>query len=209
MQKFLNRITPRRIKQVTLAMLAFIVVVLGTDYWNYTQLQQLVEVNIQTNDWVYARFPIRQKDFVSYTSPYGERWGRLHAGIDIAVDVDKDVLAWWDGVVDEAGPAGGCGNVVGVTSGRWAYRYCHLNTVNVKVGDKVKAGDVVGLSGNTGNSTGPHLHWEVYFKDNLVDPARVIRAMRAADKSTAALPASYPISEDVKKHDKKCSRCVW
>ena len=152
---------------------------------------------IAKTDWSYARYPLRLKDFVQYTSPYGYRTHpisgdkRFHAGIDIAADTGVPTLAWWKGKVDSAvyGDNGGCGLEVVVVSGRWDYRYCHLSEVTVKIGQEVNAGDVIGKVGTTGGSTGPHLHWELRFKQELLDPGSVIKAMI---KSTATLDKVVP-----------------
>ena len=81
------------------------------------------------------------------------------------------------GTVTNAGLTGGYGNMVEIDHGNGvATRYAHLSTVLVKAGDRVKAGEVIAKSGNTGRSTGPHLHYEIRLNGNAVDPMRFLDA---------------------------------
>lgn len=85
-----------------------------------------------------------------------------HRGIDIGVPVGTPVRTTLSGQVVYAGwNTQGYGNLVIVENGPWRTYYAHLSEIPVQVGQWVQAGDVIGLSGNTGNSTGPHLHYEV------------------------------------------------
>lgn len=96
------------------------------------------------------------------TSNFGPRWGRMHNGIDLGVSTGTNVRAAMGGVVDFAGWAGGYGNVVDIVHcGKYTTRYAHLSSFVAKKGAKVAAGQVVAKSGSTGNSTGPHLHFEI------------------------------------------------
>lgn len=96
-----------------------------------------------------------------FTSPFGPRWGRLHAGIDIAVPTGTPVRAADSGTVTIAGWTGGYGNYVCVdVGGGLTVCGAHNSSLKVRVGQRVARGDVVALSGNTGNSTGPHVHFE-------------------------------------------------
>lgn len=96
------------------------------------------------------------------TSPFGMRWGRLHAGQDIGVPVGTPVGPACPGVVAFAGPSAGYGNYVCVQHpGGVATCYGHLSQILVRVGDPAPVGKPIALSGNTGHSTGPHLHFEV------------------------------------------------
>ncbi len=77
-----------------------------------------------------------------------------------------------DGTITYAGwNDEGYGNLVVVENGPYKVYYGHLSQIPVEVGQTVSAGDVIGISGNTGNSTGPHLHYEVRINDERVDPA--------------------------------------
>lgn len=97
-----------------------------------------------------------------FTSNFGYRWGVLHAGIDLANSIGTPILAVSDGVVIEAGPASGYGMLVKLRHADGTVTlYGHINTAMVSVGDRVMAGDQIATMGNRGNSTGPHLHFEV------------------------------------------------
>lgn len=94
-----------------------------------------------------------------------------HNGLDFGVPVGTPVAATMDGKVIYAGWNNqGYGNLVIVENGGYKTYYAHLSSIPIAVGDSVTAGATIGLSGNTGNSTGPHLHYEIR-KDNLaIDP---------------------------------------
>ncbi len=101
----------------------------------------------------------------------------MHAGIDFRQRNGTPVRATGAGVVTKAGRAGGYGNLVEIrhTNGI-STRYGHLSSVLVKVGQSVEAGDIVAKSGNTGRSTGPHLHYEVRRNGKAVNPATFLNA---------------------------------
>jgi murein DD-endopeptidase MepM/ murein hydrolase activator NlpD len=97
-----------------------------------------------------------------FTSNFGYRWGVLHAGIDLANSIGTPILAVSDGVVIEAGPAAGYGMLVKLRHADGTVTlYGHINTTLVSAGERVMAGDQIATMGNRGNSTGPHLHFEV------------------------------------------------
>ncbi len=97
-----------------------------------------------------------------FTSNFGYRWGVLHAGIDLANSIGTPILAVSDGVVIEAGPASGYGMLVKLRHADGTVTlYGHINTALVSTGERVMAGDQIATMGNRGNSTGPHLHFEV------------------------------------------------
>jgi murein DD-endopeptidase MepM/ murein hydrolase activator NlpD len=108
------------------------------------------------------------------TSGYGWRWGRMHAGIDIAADVGTPVMAAADGVIEYSDwNSGGYGNLVEIRHADGSLtRYAHLNRSMVQVGQKVKQGEQIAEMGSTGYSTGPHLHFEVHAASDggSVDP---------------------------------------
>lgn len=110
------------------------------------------------------------------TSGYGERWNSFHKGIDIAGDIGDDVFASMDGnVIYAQYNDGGYGNLIIVEhEDDMNTYYGHLSDFYVKVGDKVKKGDVIGAVGNTGFSTGPHLHFELRVDNEPVDPTDYI-----------------------------------
>jgi murein DD-endopeptidase MepM/ murein hydrolase activator NlpD len=97
-----------------------------------------------------------------FTSNFGYRWGVLHAGIDLANSIGTPIYAVSDGVVIDAGPTAGYGAWVKLRHADGTVTlYGHVNTTLVSVGERVMAGDQIATMGNRGNSTGPHLHFEV------------------------------------------------
>jgi len=102
-----------------------------------------------------------------------------HVAIDWGVAVGTDIKSTMNGKVIYAGWNNeGYGNLVIVENGPYRTYYAHLSKIPVSVGDSVKAGEVVGKSGNTGNSTGPHLHYEVRFHNRQEDPARYLKSRK-------------------------------
>ncbi|QOC90393.1 M23 family metallopeptidase [Micromonospora craniellae] len=114
------------------------------------------------------------------TSCYGPRWGTLHAGIDFALPAGTPVRAASGGTVTKAGDVGdGYGISVVIDHGNgYLTHYAHLSTTRVSVGGKVSTGQTIGLEGSTGDSTGPHLHFEVHQGQmwKQIDPAPFLRA---------------------------------
>ncbi len=108
----------------------------------------------------------------SFTSGFGNRWGTLHGGIDIANVVGTPVAAVSDGMVVEAGPVAGYGMWVKLRHADGSVTlYGHINSTTVAVGERVMAGQQIATMGNRGNSTGPHLHMEVLPNgDDRADP---------------------------------------
>lgn len=122
--------------------------------------------------------PISLDDFTRISDYFGYRRDpfngtrRMHNGMDFTGPVGTDIYATGEGVVEEAGyNLYGYGNRVIINHG-YGYKtiYAHLHKVKVKAGDKVKRGEVVGTLGNTGRSTGPHLHYEVRLNNNPKNP---------------------------------------
>ncbi|MEW5808005.1 MAG: M23 family metallopeptidase [Actinomycetota bacterium] len=107
-----------------------------------------------------------------WTSGFGFRWGVLHGGIDIANSIGTPILAAADGVVIDVGPTAGYGAWVKLKhSDGTVTLYGHINTWLVSVGQRVMAGDQIATMGNRGNSTGPHLHFEVLLGGtDRIDP---------------------------------------
>jgi murein DD-endopeptidase MepM/ murein hydrolase activator NlpD len=108
-------------------------------------------------------------------NPFG-RGHEFHNGIDFVVDRGTPVRATAPGRVDAAGYEGPNGNRVAIDHG-FGYRsvYAHLSRVQVKSGEMVQRGEVIGLSGNTGRSSGPHLHYTLYYQGQTIDPARYLK----------------------------------
>jgi murein DD-endopeptidase MepM/ murein hydrolase activator NlpD len=105
------------------------------------------------------------------TSSYGRRWGRLHAGIDLAAGVGAPVRAVTDATVLSAGWEGGYGRCVRLVHADGTVSvYAHLNSIQVRKGQRVSAGQQIAREGNSGQSTGPHLHFEVRINGTPVNP---------------------------------------
>jgi len=110
------------------------------------------------------------------SNPFG-RGHELHNGIDFVVDQGTPVLATAPGLIEAAGHDGPNGNRIIIDHG-FGYRtgFAHLSKVLVKVGEEVQRGQTIGLSGNTGRSSGPHLHYTLHYYGELLDPERYLRA---------------------------------
>ncbi|MBA2944982.1 M23 family metallopeptidase [Streptomyces himalayensis] len=115
----------------------------------------------------------------------GGMWAAKHSGQDFAVRTGTPVAAAGSGTVVKAGPNGAgdgpaYGNAIVIKHGNGTYsQYAHLSKINVRVGQAVKAGQKIALSGNTGNSSGPHLHFEIRTTPNYgsaINPAAFLRA---------------------------------
>lgn len=106
----------------------------------------------------------------------GYRWSTgHHTGLDFAGPLGSGVVAADSGKVVSAEPAGAYGNMVQIRHADGIKtRYAHLNSMEVKKGDQVKRGQRIGTLGSTGNSSGPHLHFEVLLKGKQVDPMRFL-----------------------------------
>lgn len=112
------------------------------------------------------------------TSTYGTRWGTMHWGIDIANRIGTPIVSAADGVVVEAGPASGFGLWVRVrhTDGTITV-YGHVDRTLARQGQAVKAGQQIATMGNRGQSTGPHLHFEVWTTSgNKINPLTWLRS---------------------------------
>ncbi len=113
----------------------------------------------------------------TFTSAFKYRWGRLHGGVDLAVSEGMPVYAADNGKVIVAEDSGnGYGNYI-ILDHQNGFKtlYGHNSQLLVSVGDVVSKGDKIALSGNTGNSTGPHLHFEVHVNDEKVDPQQYVK----------------------------------
>lgn len=112
------------------------------------------------------------------TSDFGPRWGTTHTGLDIANDIGTPIYAAADGTVIDSGPASGFGLWVRIQHDDGSMStYGHINETLVSTGQRVNAGDQIATVGNRGQSTGPHLHFEVADPTGLkVDPKQWLEA---------------------------------
>ncbi|MBO5000317.1 MAG: M23 family metallopeptidase [Bacteroidaceae bacterium] len=121
--------------------------------------------------------PVSNKDLKKTASGYGVRIDpiykttKFHEGMDFSANIGTPIYATGNGTVTKAGWQSGYGRVVVINHG-YGYEtlYAHMNKINVRVGQKVTRGEVIGEVGNTGKSTGPHLHYEVHVKGRVVNP---------------------------------------
>lgn len=109
------------------------------------------------------------------SSRFGMRWGKMHQGVDFAMPVGTQIRAAAAGKVIKAGTAGDYGQLVVIKhSEGFETRYAHNSKITVKVGQYIKQGDIIAYSGNTGRSTGPHLHFEIRVNGKPQDPLKWI-----------------------------------
>ncbi|WP_404446631.1 M23 family metallopeptidase [Sutcliffiella horikoshii] len=109
------------------------------------------------------------------SSKMGHRWGKMHKGIDIARPSDRTIKAADNGVIESAGWDGGYGNKVVINhQNGMKTTYAHLDSISVSVGQTVSRGGKIGIMGTTGQSTGVHLHFEVYQDGKLKDPMQYL-----------------------------------
>ena len=147
-----------------------------TQLQSFDQLQEALENQQDRLAHIPSVLPINIADY-TMSSGYGYRvdpiYGaaKFHEGLDFAAPNGTEVFATGDGKVQEAGREAGYGNMVEIDHGyNYHTRYAHLSEINVKEGDYVKRGQLIGKVGSTGKSTGPHLHYEVRYKDIPQNP---------------------------------------
>jgi murein DD-endopeptidase MepM/ murein hydrolase activator NlpD len=105
------------------------------------------------------------------TSPFGWRWGRMHQGIDLGASEGTPIKSAASGTIIYCGWESGYGNLTVIDhGGNLATAYGHQSSIAVTCGQQVAQGEVIGYVGNTGHSTGPHLHFEVRINGEPVDP---------------------------------------
>ncbi len=142
-------------------------------------LERLDEMNLYRIAAEKAPFSFPLNASYRFTSGFGPRWGRMHKGTDMASAHGTPVHATADGVVSFAGQQSGYGNVVKI---KHAFgietTYAHNSRLRVSKGQRVSRGDHIADMGNTGRSTGTHLHYEVRVNGKAVDPMTYIKAAR-------------------------------
>lgn len=142
------------------------------------ELQKLAKEKEKLLSCIPAIQPVNNKELKSMASGFGWRMdpiyktSRMHSGVDFAADIGTDVYVTGDGVVEVVeSEAWGYGKSIVVNHGfGYKTRYAHLSAFKVRAGQKVKRGELIGLVGNTGKSTGPHLHYEVEMNGNKINP---------------------------------------
>ncbi|MFF9217340.1 M23 family metallopeptidase [Streptomyces viridosporus] len=131
--------------------------------------------------------PVKNYQLTASFAQNGGMWASKHSGQDYAVPTGTPVHATHGGTVVKAGPNGAgdgpaYGNAVVINHGNGVYsQYAHLSQVNVKVGQIVKTDQQIALSGNTGNSSGPHLHFEIRTTPNYgsaINPMQFLNSHR-------------------------------
>lgn len=131
------------------------------------------------------RVPLAKGNY-RITSHFGEdRASGAHKGIDLAVSKGSVVVAAADGKVVRLGFDTRGGNFIVISHGNgYESKYMHLSTIGVSKGQSVGSGRYIGLSGNTGRSTGPHLHFEIWKGSNAIDPASLIPELKGKKTSS-------------------------
>ncbi|MEA2043289.1 MAG: M23 family metallopeptidase [Bacteroidota bacterium] len=144
---------------------------------SYNEIAEIVANKDKMAACIPAIQPIAIKDLTRFGSAFGMRFHpihhvmKMHTGIDLTAPTGTKIYAPGDGVVFRTGRAGGYGNHVRINHGYgYVTVYGHLSKILVRPGQKVKRGDVIGLVGNTGLSTAPHLHYEVRINGKWVNP---------------------------------------
>lgn len=143
-----------------------------TELWNF----------LETKQSLLAGTPEISPVSGAIISPYGIRRGEFHPGIDIAAPTTTPVKVTGDGVVVFLGYVGGYGNLIEVDHGQgYTTRYAHLSGYATKLGDRVSKGQIIGYVGETGRTTGPHLHYEVLLNGVPVNPIRYLSSREKPD----------------------------
>lgn len=144
---------------------------------SFDEVVDLCKNNDEMLKCIPAIQPVSNKNLKQTASGYGYRIDpiykttKFHSGMDFSANIGTPVYATGDGRVVKVGWESGYGKLIKIDHG-FGYMtwYAHLNDYNVRVGQKVVRGEVIGKVGNTGKSTGPHLHYEVHVKGKVVNP---------------------------------------
>ena len=144
---------------------------------SYDDLMLLVKSNEEKLQHIPAIQPILNKDLTRVASGFGYRIDpvyrtrKFHQGMDFTAPTGTDIYATGNGVVEFVGWKQGYGNTVIIDHGfEYKTLYAHMHKIKVKKGQKLTRAEIIGTVGNTGKSTGPHLHYEVEYKGKNVDP---------------------------------------
>jgi murein DD-endopeptidase MepM/ murein hydrolase activator NlpD len=145
---------------------------------DYSKLLKEIENQLEFLEAKPNLYPVEGR----LTSPFGMRRDpitrrrRMHNGIDLAANLGTEIKAAGTGIVTFSGYSGSFGRVIIISHG-YGYKsiYAHNNKNFVKVGERVEKGQVIGELGNTGKSTGPHVHFEIHYKGSKIDPLKVLK----------------------------------
>lgn len=156
---------------------------------SFDEIIKLAKAREQKLAVIPSAFPLNIEDVKKIGSPFGMRkhpilhvW-KMHKGIDLVAKRGTKIFSTGKGVVVKASRSGGYGKCVKVDHGYgYVSIYAHMSKIKVKVGQKVKHGDILGLVGSTGRSTGPHLHYEVTIDGKAVDPEKFFDERLLKDK---------------------------
>ena len=130
-------------------------------------LSKNIDIIVPVKGTITSRYGVREQIFDN-VNPY-------HTGIDIANKNDTEILSATEGVVVKTEKMNKYyGNNIEIEKNGVIFKYAHLNKIQVKEGDIVKQGDVIGLMGSTGMSTGPHLHFEIKINNRTIDPEKIL-----------------------------------
>tara|TARA_B100000902_G_scaffold302663_1_gene290657 strand:+ start:5694 stop:6611 length:918 start_codon:yes stop_codon:yes gene_type:complete len=150
-----------------------------TEYWSTSRLYPYGDIDLSKMEDSVTIYLDEEAFYCSPSdylfSPFGPRRGRQHKGIDTDLDIGDTLRTMFDGKVRYTNYVKGFGNLVIIRhfNGLETY-YAHLDKILISSDKIVKAGDVIGLGGETGNALGPHLHFEFRYKDNAFDPEKII-----------------------------------
>tara|TARA_B100001248_G_scaffold236903_1_gene200534 strand:+ start:1383 stop:2351 length:969 start_codon:yes stop_codon:yes gene_type:complete len=121
--------------------------------------------------------PVSNRDLTRIASGFGLRMHpiykiiKMHKGMDFTAPIGTEIYATGDGIVEKVGWVGGYGRTIMINHGfGYKTRYAHCSKYNCRKGQKVKRGDLIGFVGNTGQSSGPHLHYEVFKNNRQINP---------------------------------------
>jgi murein DD-endopeptidase MepM/ murein hydrolase activator NlpD len=161
---------------------------------SYTQRMETLETAVTKRIGFLDLLPSTPPVKGQVTSHFGVRDNPLestkrkkHLGIDVRGEIGTPIRAPADGVVKSAHKYGSYGNYISINHGDdFATRFAHLDDIRVKRGDKIVRGQIIGTLGNTGKSTGPHLHYEVLYQDRNIDPSLITTIGRQSSEQMAS-----------------------
>ncbi len=131
-------------------------------------LAKNIDIKLPTSGTITSRYGVRDEIF--------DNIDEYHTGIDIANKLNTEILSATDGVVIATENMNKYyGNNIEIENDGVIFKYAHLNKINVKTGDSIKQGDLIGLMGSTGRATGSHLHFEIKINNRTIDPEEILK----------------------------------